>query len=105
MIIVANCLVTTYTETTKITEIFYNIGSPTKTDGIYAFDESPVCNYAETVTLTNLPAFVTHNEASSDFTIPQTLDLSLIGEYFVTINSKICVPFDETSCTTMEAEY
>ena len=79
----------------------------TLTDGLYVFDEEPVCNYPETVTLTNLPSFVTHNEASSDFTIPQTGDLSLLGEYPVTIRSEICVPDDHTqnTCTTMFKEY
>ena len=57
------------------------------TDGFYEFDEDPVCNYPETVTLTNLPNFVIHNEESSDFTIPQTGDLSLLGQYTVTIRS------------------
>ena len=55
----------------------------------------------------NLPPFVDHNEPSSDFTIPQNGDLSLLGEYIVTMNSKICVPDDysQATCTTMEVEY
>ena len=52
-----------------MTEITYNIGDPALTDGLYAFEETPVCGYPETVTLTNLPTFVTHNEANSDFMI------------------------------------
>ena len=60
--------------------------------GAYKFDQDPFCNYPETVTLTNLPNFVTHNKLTSDFTIPKTNDLSLIGKYFVTIKSEICVP-------------
>ena len=101
------CLVTTYTDTTKVTAIVYNIGAPSLTDGLYVFDEDPVCNYPETVTLTNLPAFVTHNEASSDFTIPQNNDLSLLGDYPVTLRSEICVPDDYTqaTCTTFFVEY
>ena len=70
IILIEPCLVSTYLDTTKITEIVYNIGALTKTDGLYVFDEDPVCNYPETVTLTNLPSFVTHNEPTSDFTIP-----------------------------------
>ena len=69
-IFVQPCLVTTYSDTTTITTIFYNIGSVTLTDGLYVFDEDPVCNYPETVTVTNLPVFANHNEPSSDFTIP-----------------------------------
>ena len=96
VILIEPCLISTYTDTTTISRIVYNIGSLTITDGLYVFDEDPVCNYPETVTLTNLPSFVTHNEASSDFTIPQTGDLSLLGEYTVTIKSEICVPDDHT---------
>lgn len=70
VILVEPCVVNTYTETTKIFAIIYNIGAITLTDGLYVNDEDPVCNYPETVTLTNLPTFVTHNEPSSDFTIP-----------------------------------
>ena len=77
------------------------------TDGFYVFDEDPVCNYPESVTLTDLPNFVTHNEGSSDFTIPQTGDLSLLGEYPVTIRSEICIPDDHTqnSCRSKFVKY
>jgi len=100
-------LVSTYTDTTTVTEIRYGIGTPTITDGLYVFDEAPFCGYPETVTVTNLPVFVNHNEPSSDFTIPSTSDLSLLGEYIVTLKSEICVPDDYTqaTCTTMEVEY
>ena len=73
------CVVNTYTATTKVTLISYNIGDATFQGGKYFFDEDPVCNYPETVTLTNLPTFVTHNTPSSDFTIPKTNNLSLLG--------------------------
>ena len=87
LILIEPCLVSTYKDTTTITQIVYNIGALTLTDGLYIFDEDPVCNYPETVTLTNLPSFVTHNEPTSDFTVPQTADLGLLGEYTVTIKS------------------
>ena len=70
VILIEPCLVNTYTDTNTISRIVYNIGSLTLTDGLYVFDEDPICNYPETVTLTNLPNFVSHNEGSSDFTIP-----------------------------------
>ena len=95
-ILIEPCIVSTYTATTSITQIVYNIGALEKTDGLYTFDEDPVCNYPETITLTNMPVFVTHNESTSDFKIPQTSDLSLLGEYTVTIKSEICVPDDHT---------
>ena len=107
IILIEPCLVNTYTDTTTITRIVYNIGAKDFTDGLYVFDEDPVCNYPETVTLTNLPNFAIHNEGSSDFTIPQIGDLSLLGEYPVTIRSKICVPDDHThkTCKFMFKEY
>lgn len=76
-------------------------------DGPYIFDEVPFCGYLETVTLTDLPAFVSHNDGSSDFTVPQNGDLSLIGEYTVNIKSEIKVPDDYTLSTfrTYEVNY
>ena len=55
----------------------------------------------------NLPEFVTHNVGTSDFTIDQNSDLSLIGSYTVTIRSEIYIPDDytKTSYTTMFVEY
>ena len=66
-----------------------------------------MCNYPETVTLTDLPSWVTHNTVSDDFTIPLNTDLSLIGEHVVTIKSEIFVPTDYTNSafTTMTVEY
>ena len=53
--------------------------------------------------VTNLPAFVTHNEGTSDFTIAKNSDSDLIGEYTVTVHSEIRVPNDytQTSFTTI----
>ena len=59
------------------------------------------------MTVTNLPSFANHNEATSDFTIPQNNDLDLIGEYTVTLRSEIQVPDDYTQSTytTVFTEY
>ena len=97
----------TYTEADVITVISYNIGGASLTSPKYSFEESPPCFYPETVTLTGLPSFVTHNEATSDFTIPQTADLSLIGKYTVTLRSEISIPddFTMTTYTTLFVEY
>ena len=107
LILIEPCLVNSYVATTTVTEILYNIGAPSKTDGRYGFDEAPVCNYPEKVTVTNLPVFAKHNPATSDFTVPQTTDLTLLGEYIVTLRSEICVPNDHTkaACKTMFVEY
>ena len=88
-------------------EIRYALGTPNLTGGRYVFDELPFCGYSETVTLAGLPSFVTHNVATSDFTVPLKGDLSLIGEYVVNIKSSICVPNDYTKslCTTMTVNY
>ena len=92
------CIINTYTATLEAADIIYNIGAPDLLNvSPYVFDEDPVCNYSETVTLTGLPAFVTHNaQTSDDFTLPQNDDLSLIGSYTVTIRSEIQVPTDHT---------
>ena len=105
-IYVEPCLVTDYVASTQITQIVYNVNEPTKTGGLYVFDEIPGCGYAETVTLTNLPAFVTHIPANSNFEV-FTDQLSDIGSYTVTIRSEISVPTDYTmtSYQTLFVEY
>ena len=75
--------------------------------GSYSFDEDLACSYPETVSFANLPSFINHNEASSDFSIPKTTNLDLIGSYTVTIRSEIKIPEDYTGTTfkTMFDEY
>ena len=89
IVFVEPCTVDTYVDTVTVGVINYNIGTPTMTDGPYEFQQTPMCGYTETVTLTNLPSFADHNTASADFTIPASSVLSLIGEYIVTIKSVI----------------
>ena len=96
IVFIEPCLVSSYDATTQVSVIVYNVNQETLTDGYYVFDETPVCNYPETVTVTNLPDFANHNESSSDFTIPQNNNLDLIGEYIVTLRSEIQVPDDHT---------
>ena len=79
---------TTYQATTSVVELRYAIGEPATPDGLYIFDEDPQCGYPETVTLTNLPTFVTHDEPNSNFSV-FTTDLNDIGQYTVTIRSEI----------------
>ena len=64
------CIVTSYVASQKVSEIRYQLESPSLTDGRYVFDEVPFCGYSETITLEGLPSFVTHNVSTSDFTIP-----------------------------------
>lgn len=66
------CIVNDYRATLEVADIYYNIGAASLINvGSYVFDEDPVCNYPETVTLTDLPVFVTHNApASADFSLP-----------------------------------
>ena len=93
------CQVSTYTDTQKVVSITYNIGAPDLTDGSYEFTESPICEYPETITVTNLPPWAIHNDFNKDFTIPSTSDLSLIGSYTVTLRGEIEVPDDATLTT------
>ena len=101
------CLVTSYDATKAITRIVYNVNQATLTSGNYQFDEFPVCNYPEVVTVTNLPIWAQHNLASSDFTIPQNGNLSLVGSYTVTLRSEIKIPTDHTKTAfkTLFVEY
>ena len=93
---VRSCIVTSYAASQVLTTFSYNIGAPGVTSDKYIFDEDQPCDYAETVTISNLPAFMEHNEATSDFSIAQNSDLSLIGSYTVTIKSQITIPNDPT---------
>lgn len=63
--------------------------------------------YPETLTVTNVPTFATHNLATADFTVNQFTDLSKLGEYLVHIKSQISVPKDytKTTFTIMNVEY
>ena len=101
------CVVNTYSDTLKVTLIEYFIGDPTLVDGKYMFEQDPFCGYDETVTVSNVPAFAVHNDVSADFSVPTNSDLSLIGEYIITIRSEIQVPDDYTKSTfsTMFVQY
>ena len=86
----------------------YNIGGSTLANiSPYAFEQQPSCGYLEQVTLTNLPTFVTQNVPEADFTVPSSFDLSLIGQYTVTIRGEIQVPVDakKSQYTTFAQEY
>ena len=82
------CKVLTYDGSTTIGTMIYSIGDLDMSTQ-YFFDESPVCNYLETVIVIDLPAFMIHNEGSSQITIPQTNDNSFVGIYTVTVRSEI----------------
>lgn len=90
------CQVNTYLQSSQVGTITYAISTPTVVSPSYVFDESPVCNYPETVTVTDLPAFMTHETGSATFTVPSTTDLSLVGTYTFTVRSEISVPVDYT---------
>lgn len=99
MIQVEECTVLNYTIEKTITSISYNIGAADLTSQKYSFIETPACQYPETVIVTNLPSFAHHNEGTSDFTIPQTNDLTLLGSYKVSLRSEINIPDDYTMTT------
>ena len=60
LVIIDPCIVNQYIATIIATDITYAIGSTTLANvSPYAFEQQPNCGYPETITLTNLPAFVT----------------------------------------------
>jgi len=93
------CQVSTYTATKQVVSITYRIGDPDLIDGAYAFSESPICGYPETVTVTNLPSWAIHLSADKKFKIPSTRDLALIGSYTVTMRGEISMPNDASKVT------
>lgn len=70
----------------------YQIGQPGITSEAYAFEQKPACGYEQRIVIENLPDFIAHNAASADFTIPQTVDLSILGQYTVTVRADIDIP-------------
>ena len=101
------CIVDTYEASLKVIEILYNVGLPEKNDGNYEFAQSPNCKYPQSVTVSNLPSWATHNEAAQDFSISSIADLSMIGQYTVDMHSEIQIPDDATQATftTMTVDY
>ena len=63
------CLITSYDSLQTVSSIEYAIGALSLTGGSYAFVQTPECGYDESVTILNLPSFLTHNEATADFTV------------------------------------
>ena len=56
--------------------------------------------YPETVTVTGLPSFMTHDIQNARFTLPSTSNLELIGKYTFTLRSEIKTPNDYTMKTS-----
>lgn len=73
VIVVQPCLVNDYLDVSTVGDMDYTLGQPGfNSAGSYQFDESPVCNYAETVVVdipTEIASVFTHNLATQDFTI------------------------------------
>lgn len=101
-ILIKECLISSYTATQKVPNLTYIIGEELLLSPIYVFEESPQCNYLETVTVTDLPSFAVLKESNERFEVPQTEDLTLAGTYKVKIRSEIQVPIDgdDTNLTT-----
>lgn len=55
IVIEIRCIINTFSDTARVPTINYILGSPEITSGTYAFEQSPFCDYPETVALTNLP--------------------------------------------------
>lgn len=93
IVIIEPCIVDSYEDTLTAATIEYAIGSLALANvSPFEFTQFSNCGYKETVTTTNLPAFVTHNMATYDFSVPQNSDLTLIGLYYVTLEGVIQVP-------------
>ena len=54
--------------------------------------QNPVCGYDEVVTVTGLPAFVTHDTINNFFTVNTPTDSAFVGQYPIEVKSEIQVP-------------
>ena len=86
---IEECIINAYDATQIIPDLTYIIGDPDFLSASYLFDESPVCNYPETVTVTDLPSFASHDGVDKDFSIPKNEEHALDGTYTVTLRSEI----------------
>ena len=73
----------------------------------YSFLLDPDCAMTPTLSVTNLPAFATHDMTGQFFSVPYTADLGLIGSYTVTIKSEISFfnDYSLTTQTTLTSQY
>lgn len=98
-VLIEPCGVDSFAESLKPAMIEYRVGQASLTGGNYVFVQTPACGYQQTVTVSNLPVFMTHNAVSADFTVPLTNDQKLIGEYKVTIKAQVQIPEDHLQTT------
>lgn len=97
------CVISSFSSNT-IPDVELATNDPSFTTNKMLFTQSPICNYAETLSMTTLPAFITYNEATKDFTI-EGLDTNAVGIYTIEVQSEIRVPdnSEKSSYTTEKA--
>ena len=61
---------TDYIQSSLVGTITYNIGTPALVSPDYAFTQDQACGYPEVVSVTGLPAFMTHNTGAATFLVP-----------------------------------
>lgn len=88
------CQVLSFTASPAVTDVYYTVGQATAQSGNYGFVQDPACGYAETLTVTGVPAYATHNQGTKDFTVPQIFTNDGVGAYTVTVRNEIEVPDD-----------
>lgn len=99
------CSVASYASIQMQPDMYYVLGDPTLTEGTYFFEDQPNnCGYEQVTVITGDTSFSTHDETNREFTIPQTFDYSLVGEYPFQITSTIKVWDDYTKTTFTEHE-
>ena len=71
------CPVTSIIDIQVVSDVTYRIGGPDVTWGTYSFQDQPnACGYEQTIEVTGMPAFVTHDEENRQFILGQTFDHS-----------------------------
>ena len=83
------CQVTSFTASITQAPTSYSIGTPASVGGLYTFTQEPAgCSYPQSLTLSDLPPFITHLEDQSQFST-FTDDHLNEGTYTVIITSTI----------------
>ena len=83
------CKISLFTGQASPSELSYAVGSASMTTFALSFTQEAACGYSESVQiLTDLPDFITFNEADNDFTIV-TNDIVNAGSHTIQIKASI----------------
>lgn len=95
VVIVNPCTITNVVRSSSVEDIEITVNDPEYISGPYQFDQQPACGYQVDLVVLDMPSFMTHDPAFSEFKV-QTSDANDVGIYTVRVRYTIQVPTDAT---------